>query len=334
MISIIYPYRNRDLKRIKRSLESLKNQTFQEFEIYFVDYGSEPEISVKVQELINDYSSINYVYHATRFQPWNKSRALNSVIKNLKTDFCFVADVDMIFHPGFVKVATQLQEATKSIYFKVSFSESEDDLDKLKPEDLNSYRHSDHNATGLTMFSVEDLKSVRGFNEFYHLWGAEDTDVHVRLRNAGFKVDFYEKEILMLHQWHQTYRLSEKNHLTNDFQIKNIVQLNHQHLKFAEQHGVTKINNESWGKVMTNQQEEDLLNSPVDFNLNDEKRVFENLIYGILPEQSDKIFKFKISESIKDKSIKQQLKKLAGKRVEEFYTLKEINELGIEEKRG
>ena len=326
MISIIYPYRNRDLKRVQRSFESLKNQSVQSFEVYFVDYGSEPEVLVKVQELCTDYPSIKYSNHATRFQPWNKSKALNSVIKNLETEFCFVADIDMIFHPEFVKTAISLQKSEQSVYFKVSFSESGDKLDGIKPEDFDKFRHSDHHATGLTMFSVKALKSINGFDEFYHLWGAEDTDIHVRLRNAGFKVEFYEEEILMLHQWHESYRVSEKAGLNTEFQIKNIVQLNHQHLKYAEEYGITKVNSDGWGKVMTAKPESELLNCSIKMNLNDEKRTIENLIYGVLSSQSDGIFKVKISESENKEEFKNRLKKLAGKKIPEFYTMKEIND--------
>ena len=268
MISIIYPYRNRDLKRVQRSFESLKNQSVQNFEVYFVDYGSEPKTSVKVQELCSDYPGIKYSNHATRFQPWNKAKALNSVIKSLETEFCFVADIDMIFHPEFVKMAISLQKPEQSVYFKVSFSESGDELDDIKPGDFGKFRRSDHNATGLTMFSVKALKSVNGFDEFYHLWGAEDTDIHVRLRNAGFKVNFWDQEILMLHQWHQSYRRSEVKILTKKFQIKDIVQLNHQHLKYAEKYGITTVNSDGWGKAMTAEQEWELLNCSISINLN------------------------------------------------------------------
>ena len=327
MISIIYPYRNRDLKRLQRSFESLIKQSVQDFEIYFVEYGSEPQIKESVRVLCGAYSKIKYIHHATRFQPWNKAKALNSVVKNLETEFCFVADIDMIFHPEFVKTAISLQEPEKSVYFKVSFSESDDQLDGVKPEDFVNYRHSDHNATGLTMFPVKALNSINGFDEFYHLWGAEDTDVHARLRNAGFKVEFYGEEILMLHQWHESYRVSEKPGLTAEFQIKDIVQLNHQHLKYAEEYGISRVNSGGWGKVMTAKQESELLNYSIKMNLNDEKRTIENLIYGVLSSQSDTIFKVKISESENKQDFKNKLRKLAGKRIPEFYNMKEINDL-------
>ncbi len=54
MITILYPYRNRDLERIKRSLDSLVVQTDQRFKVLFVDYGSTPKQASLVKQLINN----------------------------------------------------------------------------------------------------------------------------------------------------------------------------------------------------------------------------------------------------------------------------------------
>ena len=96
MISIIYAYRNRDLARVKASLDSLALQTNTNFEVRFVDYGSEQKYVGLIYELLQNYSFVNYSYHPTQLQPWNKSKALNSIIRNLTTDYCFVADIDML----------------------------------------------------------------------------------------------------------------------------------------------------------------------------------------------------------------------------------------------
>ena len=45
-------------------------------------------------------------------------------------------------------------------------------------------------ATGITLFPTEILKRMNGFDEFYHGWGAEDTDAHNRLKNLGLEFEF------------------------------------------------------------------------------------------------------------------------------------------------
>jgi len=67
MLILIYPYRNRNIERVKRSLESLENQTVSDFSVVFVDYGSELEISSAIETLLENYDFVNYQYYPTRF---------------------------------------------------------------------------------------------------------------------------------------------------------------------------------------------------------------------------------------------------------------------------
>ena len=66
MITILYPYRNRDLERVKRSLDSLTLQTDQRFKVLFVDYGSTPKQAYLVKQLINNYWPLPICYRVAR----------------------------------------------------------------------------------------------------------------------------------------------------------------------------------------------------------------------------------------------------------------------------
>ena len=153
MITIIYPYRNRDIQRVEKSLDSLRDQTCANFEVKFVDYGSQSQLATRIKQLCSAYSFVHYYWKPTSRQPWNKSRALNSVIKNLETNFCFIADVDLIFHSEFIEKAVRLQEDEKSIYFQVGFLHPgvEGTRDHFTTK---NYRKSTREATGLSMFPV------------------------------------------------------------------------------------------------------------------------------------------------------------------------------------
>lgn len=326
LLSIIYPYRNRDLKRLQISLESLQQQSNKNFEVFFVDYGSEREIAAQVKKLCAGYSFVEYQYQPTQFQPWNKSKALNSVIKNLKTAYCFVADVDMIFHPHFIEKASQLQRKNATLYFQVGFLGREVAAEKKAFEVYKNYRKSTHEATGLSMFPVKVLQKLRGFDEFYHFWGAEDTDMHVRLKNAGYKVEYYDKEILMLHQWHPSYRSTENTQLTQDLQISGIVSLNHQHLKNAVDQKITLVNPESWGEICYASEIKNLMQLPVNIQMDYERRKLDDLLYGQLPVLKNTALKIEIKKDSFQDSFKYRAKKILRKKVPEYYSLKEIND--------
>lgn len=294
-----------------------------------MDYGSEPEMAIAAKNLCRKYEFVSYENRNTRFQPWNKSRALNSVIKKLTSGFCFVADIDILFHPRFVEKALRLEDLKKAVYFQVGFLRS-GEIEKSSDFFVYSkFRKSSAVATGLSMFPVKELQKLRGFDEFYHFWGAEDTDIHVRLRNSGVEVEFYEAEILLLHQWHASYRSEERKHLTRELQVSGIVQLNHQHLKAAEEKKLQAVNPVSWGECMTVSEEEELKQASIDLVLDNEKLKIDEFFYATLPSLKNRIIKVTIHKAIFQSSAKYKLKKAMGKKVPIYYTLKEINDLAL-----
>ncbi len=326
MLSIIYPYRNRDKESVQNSLNSLKNQTVTHFKVYFVDYGSTPKTANEIKNICAQYSFVNYKYYYTQFQPWNKSKALNYIIRNLNTAFCLVADVDMIFHPRFIETAKNLQKPNSTVYFQVGFLTIDDLPEKVSIENFDNYRKSDYNATGISLFPVNILKEIGGFDEFYHFWGAEDTDMHVRIKNAGYEVEFYDEEVLLLHQWHPSFRSTETGELSKELQLSGIVQLNHQHLKHAIQYNTTKINREKWGECITSEELNELKKAPVNFVLDNEQRKIDHLLYVVMSGAMNGILKITIKKDPFQNSPKFKVKKLIGKKVPEYYTLKQIND--------
>jgi glycosyltransferase involved in cell wall biosynthesis len=328
MLTLIYPYRNRNIERIKRSLDSLKGQTIRDFTVRFVDYGSVVEIAAEVESLLKNYDFVNYQYYPTQFQPWSKCIALNSVIKELNEGYCFVADVDMIFHSEFIAKAVSLQKQNTATYFKVGFlNEEETELAKNYADHKIDFE-SEEGATGLTMFPVEALQKLHGFDEFYHFWGAEDTDMHVRLRNSGCAVNFYDDDILMLHQWHSSYRSKESSKISEELQLSGIVQLNHFHLNRAEANETTVVNRNGWGLPLNHTRFEFLQN----FNgkarqVTNKKEAIDHFLFCELSDLDNEIYRFVFSEDDFQNSLKYKAKRSLGKKVPTYYSMKEINDL-------
>ena len=329
MISIIYPYRNRDIQRIKKSLESLQLQSNMAFEVFFVNYGSDENHTQNVEILLENFSFVNYSYLYTKLQPWNKSKALNSVLKTLKSDYFFVADVDMIFDSNFIETALQLSKNKEVWYFQVGFLSQEETEFEKNFEDYTIKFKSNNEATGLTLCPVEAARTINGFDEFYHFWGSEDTDFHVRLKNSGYKVNFYDDRILMLHQCHKIYRSKETKFLTQDLQISGIVQFNHQYLKKAIQENKTVVNNDDWGEVI---QGKDHFNQLAAYASGNSKQIsnkrvdIDYLLYQELPNLKKGFHAFEIKESDNKVSLKKAIKARIKKNKNEFYSLKSVND--------
>jgi N-terminal domain of galactosyltransferase len=331
-ITIVFPFRNRDTLRVKKALNSLAYQSEKKFRVLFIDYGSKTEIAQEVSTIIKKYDFVEYHYLFTQYQPWNKSKALNYALRQTHTPYFFVADIDMIFRHDFVQKAIQLskEDTSNNVYFKVGFlSASETKLEK-QFQDYQINFESNSEATGLTLFSTSELKSCGGFDEFYHFWGAEDTDIHVRLQNAGYSVVFYDNEILLLHQWHSSYRSLERKDLTQDLQLSGVVQLNHQHLINAIHSKKTMINCLDQGKITTLEDIQKLKEDNEDNKimvLTNKKEQIDHFLFVELPSFKNVILNVTLVEDPFQNSLKYRLKKLMAKKVPKYYTLKEINDL-------
>jgi hypothetical protein len=328
MITCIYPYRGRDLERVQKSLESLKIQTNKAFKVVFVDFGTPQPLAKDIQDLVERFEFTQYIYTYECDKPWNKSRAINIALKTIDTSFTFVADIDMIFAPHFIDTLTNLKTEDKAVYFKVGFlSESESKLYKSF-EDYDVKFTSSEGATGLTLFPTKALKAIGGFDEYYHYWGAEDTDAHVRIQNTKVPVIYYDTDILMLHQWHPIYRAGSEADLTTDLRIADIVRLNHAHLSFNTQNTITKVNDQS-GRIISKQVYETLLSPDVVIKKRSLKSEIEHIKTELL-SFSNTIVSYQITTyrpNLKDK-VKHTFKK--QKRLA-FYSLKETNDLLLKE---
>lgn len=322
---IIYPFRDREVSRVKKSLDSLSVQEDMDFSVHFVDYGSEKQLANQVQELLQSYAFVTYTYYNTVCKPWNKALALNAVIKSLSDGFVFVSDVDMFYNPNFVKVLKSYCASNTAYYFKVGF------LNQLQTEqfktiaDVNIERYSDHHATGMTLVSVQNAQSIRGFDEKFYLWGAEDTDFHNRLKNQGVAVTFVDQPIHMVHMWHESYRVSSKAYMTKAFQISNIEKLNQIHAQYNKKHKVTQANPQHWGFVKEDHHLDfSVLNNVRTLKFTNRVDEVSYLLNFVL---SDLSMPLHITINYEPLQTKNRLKKLLGKKHISYFTMKEVNDL-------
>lgn len=98
MFSIITPTYNRE-KLLVRVLDSLKNQTLQDFEWIIIDDASTDQTEALVQEwkLANSSMDISYIKQEINK---GKSHAVNTGVKLCKYDYAIIADSDDSFAPN------------------------------------------------------------------------------------------------------------------------------------------------------------------------------------------------------------------------------------------
>src|SRR5213080_966339 len=106
--SIVVAFRNRDANRVRFFLDSLKWQSHKDFELIFVNQGSDEHVCEWVEELVGRYSFVHYIYNCSRGHLWNKSNALNIGIRAAIGSYIVIADIDIIFSPDFLEKISAL----------------------------------------------------------------------------------------------------------------------------------------------------------------------------------------------------------------------------------
>lgn len=238
-VTLIYCFRDRDLARVKLSLDSLTTQRDKSFKVIFVDYGSEKNLSSQVKELTAGYPFVRYVYNDTRGMFWNRSHALNSGIRIADTEYVFTADIDLIFHPGFTEKLNELADRDKAVFFSVTY------LPKGKlpgnPKQETNYQRSKDDALGLGLIPTKALDDINGYDEFYQVWGKEDNDIGHRLKATGLKLVFIP-EIWIWHYYHEPIPLQREFFPKGLFFFVT---------NYCDHHSLeVKRNPEGWGKIL------------------------------------------------------------------------------------
>ncbi|MWB94511.1 glycosyltransferase [Flavobacterium sp. GA093] len=329
MITVVLTNRNRDLRIIKKCFDSLSMQSNSNFDLYLVDFGSQLDYLISLEKMLLLYTKIRLIKCPVQGQLWNKSRAINIVLKQTNNPYFLVGDIDMIFRKDFFENLQTIKSLYKAVYFQVGFL-GEAESKKEKPfEDYKINHLSSKEATGITLFPTKILKNINGYDEFYHGWGAEDTDVHIRLKNAGQEIVFYDKDIFLLHQWHsKKYRSKES---TEPFHSK-LEKINHAYIQISQRNKITKVNlDNEWG-ILPNESDYLKLNDEPDAQISIKPVDTEiNALMGQLDNFDKKLASIRIEDVGFKDNVRNFTKKILRKKHFNFLPLPIVNDIILQE---
>ncbi len=327
MITIVLTYRNRELRIVENCFEALAAQTNKAFKVLLVDYGSDLEFAEGLKNTAKKYNFITVISCPVSGQLWSKCRAINIALKQTETPYFLIGDIDSLFRKDFVDKALSLA-SDKVMYFKYGFLAEEESKQKKEFEDYTIDFLAGDEVTGTTLFPTETLKSVNGYDEFYHGWGAEDTDIHVRMKNLGKEVIFYDQEILVLHQWHAKAYRSKSS--TSPFH-STLERANSNYLKITRQTKRTTVNlNTDWGILpdvtqydkLTITPDSTLKIKPIDFQI--------TAILAQLKNYKNETVSIEIIDVDKKQKSIQKVKKKLNKKYFNYLKMEEVNNLVLE----
>lgn len=327
MITLVLTNRNRDLRIVQNCLQSLSLQSCQDFESVLVDYGSDKEYQLQLTQLLEQYPNIRLINCPVQGQLWHKCRAINIVLKQTITPYFLVGDIDLVFAPTFLEVALRVANPNEVHYFQYGFLSEQESLLTKEFNDYQVAFKGNDEVTGTSLFPTSALQSLNGYDEFYHGWGAEDTDIHIRMKNAGYNVIFYDKELLLKHQWHpKAYRSKQSTHPFHSL----LERINHAYMVQTQKTNRTIANlNQEWGKLAESKEYEKLAN--VDRRLELTNSVFEiHALLAQLANGKEEVISFEIQPVSAIEKRKNKIRKIVGKKYQTFYELEIVNNLLLE----
>ncbi len=327
-ISIIFAYRNREINRIRAAMDSLKNQKNKAFEVIFVNYGSEPEISANLEKLLCTYSFVEYYYLEVRQQLWNKSRALNFGIKEASCPYIFIADIDIVFSPEAVEVLVDQSSSEDFSLFTMGYlgnKESSKLSVEFKFKELKPERYGEVN--GMILTTKDSLFEIKGYDEFFHFYGSEDVDMYSRLENAGYKSNLVS-DTYFYHNWHQSYQKSDDEKLSLTPRLTNVLRINQQHYFYQQREKITSPKRQDfWGEIIDKSQSE-LLDRPTKkFQFSNILAQVEHFFNEELQGIKNEIIEVRVIEDAYYNSTKHKAKRLLGKQSQTYCSLKKVNDI-------
>lgn len=222
LVSVIMPCYN-DGKYIKEAIESVKKQTYPEWELIIIDDGSDDEETVKIIESIEDDRIT--VLHTKHLRP---AGARNHGIKQAKGKYILPVDSDDKIDPTYMEKAVKKIESDEKL--GVVYCEADLFGEKSGKWDLPAYSFDkmllDNVVFVTALFYKADWEKLGGFNtnmaagmEDYDFWlgilglGREIYQIpevlfHYRIkpvsRTTGFQSDYTQMQ--------EVYRQMYDNH--------------------------------------------------------------------------------------------------------------------------
>lgn len=243
LISVIVTTYNRP-KALDRVIDGLMHQTDSNFEIVIADDGSGEETQKLVREWqMKSKVKITYAWQEDLGFRLNASR--NNGIRNSRGNYVVILDGDCVPRPNFVEQHRKLSEQgfavaghrclidlnlttlienhkvllnnwTWSDFVKARFAGQINRLDALitlPPKASFRYKmpHNWKRLRGCNMGMFRsDIERVNGFDEDFSGWGFDDSDMAVRLINAGVKVKNGAYATAVFHLYHKETELKRE----------------------------------------------------------------------------------------------------------------------------
>jgi len=231
VLNFISPHFESACLRLECSVNSIVGE---DIEIVIFN-GSEENIT---NEYLLNYDKVK-IYHKHCPGYFNKSKLINYAVKNyINTEFFIFSDIDLVYQSGYIKgMCTYISNSTinrvipwNNNIYDLKYTSSYDELMILNKDNRGGHAH------GNGLIHVPSFMKVRGYNEKFLGYGAEDDEFNTRLgkinnliytdtlRSAHIyhprlNIDYKANNTLLLHAIKDKVKHMKDNDSRNDIKL-------------------------------------------------------------------------------------------------------------------
>lgn len=198
------------LDTLKQLIESLKEQTVQDFEVHICDDGSNDGTKAWAEDFVNKTYMKAY-YHRQRDKGMRLAKNVNQGIKKAKGDYCLFIMADSFLEKDFLEwmeAYAQPQRVLCGVRYQIDGDRAVDADWRLKrniipPENVLLIKQVWKQITGNGMLiPTQAMRLHGGWNEKIKGYGGDDYEIASRLYYKGYT--FWSiVDAKVYHNWHK-----------------------------------------------------------------------------------------------------------------------------------
>ena len=190
------------ISRLEKSIFSLRSGT-RPFRLCIAD-SSRLSLLEQIKSLnIGDYEYV----HCPKPDPYNRSYNINAGFKAFaKSDYFWLSDIDILYDPRHLETCETLSAEYDYVLFSMKKIEYDGSVNIVE-------------AGGGFLCKTSLFDKLRGFDERYVGWGAEDNDFTERVIHDGARVKRCIKDPILTHMWHFTNKTDKELVKANEYRL-------------------------------------------------------------------------------------------------------------------
>ena len=260
-VTVVIAVRNRCDYRLINALSSIRAQTHPGglVHILVVDYGSEPACELLTAALCQAHGA-EYV-RVDGAPVWSCSRSLNVGVRRASTKYLMTSDADIVFSRQYLSDSiAALRESPLSVVYSPMLDLSKKLIEVVKRAadlgkdlDLEQWKEccsrrfgwAFHPSIAFTFTAF--YQCIRGYDEFYEVYGSEDDDLMRRFNYLGLQPKILDAGSFYMHQWHTKFEGVPGGKHNNQIQRNRTY--------FGRMHSIVR-NNYGWGHLIGDSEED------------------------------------------------------------------------------